>query len=707
MKTKRIIAILISFMMIFCGTSSIVFAAPNTEDSFASAEEMVSAAEDKEDAVATDEETTETVAEETGSETEKAADEEATAAEETTTDEIDIVKTNSPVEASQEVPAEDNEKYYTVDLNTGEVTKSNHKKLKNGFKKLYGKDFSKAGIKGKSKKEKHKRIEQMTEDNELYSVDSIEDNTAEICANYASCRLIVIDTTDIETFGAISGVNYRGKYILKYQDEETTAKAHASLCEKYGSDHVLVDLPVKVQEDSQTSAEWNYSLMGYPTVTEPEETFSRTITVAVLDTGINADHEVFNGKTIIKGYDFVSLDEDPSDDNGHGTNVAGIIAGATGTNVEILVIKTLDVDGAGYTSDVELGLDYAEDRGADLANMSLGLPLVASGGVTVKQKLKLYNSYLNEFSGPIIVASGNNGGDISSLNYWPAVSDRTISVGSVDKTFARASSSNYGKQLDFTAPGAYIKLANYVTTSGYCRKSGTSFAAPHVAAVAAILMAKDSSLQTNEQVMKKLIGISVDLGDEGFDEEYGNGVPVLENTKWIKAFKVASIPVDQRIYNGNAIEPKLTVTRGDKTLEKGTDYTVEYSNNKDVGMAKATITGINDYFGTKEVNFKVAAMGTTIKKLTKGSGAITVKWVIQKNTMSQSRVTGYQIQVATDSAFTKNAKKVTKTKYTSTSKRITKLKKKKKYYVRVRTYKTVKGTKFYSKWSPVKTIKTK
>ena len=181
----------------------------------------------------------------------------------------------------------------------------------------------------------------------------------------------------------------------------------------------------------------------------------------------------------------------------------------------------------------------------------------------------------------------------------------------------------------------------------------------------------------------------------------------VAQARWIKKFKCASIPVEKRIYTGSAIKPALTLTRGDKTLVEGADYTVKYSNNKNVGMAKATITGINGYFGTKEVSFRVAPKGTYIKSLARASGAITVKWNKQSAKMSTSRITGYQIQVATDSAFTKNTKKVYKTKYSSTSKKITKLKKKKKYYVRVRTYKTVSGTKYYSKWSKVKTIKTK
>ena len=727
-RMRKIIALLISLMMIFCGTSSIVFAAPNTEDSFDVTEETVAAAETTEETAgeATEEESVENAAPASNANATEETAANETATEETAAADIEITTTNSPVEANQEVPAADNTMFYNVDLNTGEVTTSKHKKVKDGFKKIYGKDFSKAGIKGKAKKEKHKKIEQMTADSELYSVSTIDGNQAEICAEYSSCRLIVTGVKDVETFGAVSGVNYRGDLILKYSDEEATAKAYDSLCEKYGSEHVLQDFPVKMQEDEQEPEPWYYSMMGFSTVMEPVETYGRDITVAVIDTGINDSHIVFDGKTIIKGYDFVNEDNDPADDFGHGTAVAGIIAQSTSSNVEIMVIKSLDENGTGFVIDSLLGVDYAKEEGADIANLSLSYPALKEGPdatsaqkETANKKVKLYDEYICDFEGPIIVSAGNDRRDIETYYIWPAISEYTLCASGITQSNGEVgfagSYSNYGDSVDFSAPGSDIKVANYKKTTEFRVGSGTSFSAPHVAAAAAMLMSNDSRVITQEQVREDLIDLSIDLGDEGFDEYFGYGCPNLANmtlnevaqARWIKKFKCASIPVEKRIYTGSAIKPALTLTRGDKTLVEGADYTVKYSNNKNVGMAKATITGINGYFGTKEVSFRVAPKGTYIKSLARASGAITVKWNKQSAKMSTSRITGYQIQVATDSAFTKNTKKVYKTKYSSTSKKITKLKKKKKYYVRVRTYKTVSGTKYYSKWSKVKTIKTK
>ena len=97
----------------------------------------------------------------------------------------------------------------------------------------------------------------------------------------------------------------------------------------------------------------------------------------------------------------------------------------------------------------------------------------------------------------------------------------------------------------------------------------------------------------------------------------------------------------------------------------------------------------------------------TLSKVTKAKKAAVVKWEKQAAKMATSRITGYQIQLATNSKFTKNRKTVTVNGYKKVSRKVTKLKGGKKYYVKIRTYKTIKGKKYYSKWSKVKTIKTR
>ena len=156
-----------------------------------------------------------------------------------------------------------------------------------------------------------------------------------------------------------------------------------------------------------------------------------------------------------------------------------------------------------------------------------------------------------------------------------------------------------------------------------------------------------------------------------------------------------------KTYTGKPIKLNLELFIPARDLIKGTDYTVSYQNNTNVGTAKAVIRGKGVFGGTRTVTFKILPKATSIKKLTAGKKSMTVKWAKQTK-----QVTGYEIQYSTSKKFTKSTTKTVK-KASTTQKKITKLKSKKTYYVRVRTYKTVSGKKYYSKWSKVKKIKVK
>ena len=161
-------------------------------------------------------------------------------------------------------------------------------------------------------------------------------------------------------------------------------------------------------------------------------------------------------------------------------------------------------------------------------------------------------------------------------------------------------------------------------------------------------------------------------------------------------------------YNGKVRKPTFKVKVAGKTLKANRDYTVVFKGNKNVGTATATIAGKGNYkvLGSKKVSFKINPKGTSISKLSKGNDSFKVKWKKQKSKMSTSRITGYQVRYSTSSKMAKpNA--VTIKGYTKTSKTIKKLKNKKTYYIQVRTYKTVKGVKYYSSWSKAKKVKTK
>jgi len=156
-------------------------------------------------------------------------------------------------------------------------------------------------------------------------------------------------------------------------------------------------------------------------------------------------------------------------------------------------------------------------------------------------------------------------------------------------------------------------------------------------------------------------------------------------------------------YNGKVQTPSVTVkdSKG-KTLKKNTDYTVTYAKGrKNVGKYAVKITFKGKYSGSKTLYYTIKPKSTSISKLTAGKKKFTVKWKKQN-----AQATGYQIQYSTFSNF-KSAKTVTISKNKTTSKSITKLKAKKKYYVRIRTYKTVGNTKYYSSWSKAKAVTTK
>ncbi len=156
-------------------------------------------------------------------------------------------------------------------------------------------------------------------------------------------------------------------------------------------------------------------------------------------------------------------------------------------------------------------------------------------------------------------------------------------------------------------------------------------------------------------------------------------------------------------YNGKTQTPSVTVkdSKG-KTLKKNTDYTVTYAKGrKNVGKYAVKITFKGKYSGSKTLYYTIKPKATSISKLTAGKKKFTVKW--KKQT---SQTTGYQIQYSTNKNF-KSTKTVTVSKNKTTSKTISKLKAKKKYYVRIRTYKTVGKTKYYSSWSKAKAVTTK
>ncbi len=176
-----------------------------------------------------------------------------------------------------------------------------------------------------------------------------------------------------------------------------------------------------------------------------------------------------------------------------------------------------------------------------------------------------------------------------------------------------------------------------------------------------------------------------------------------------EAKKVASVKLSTTTYtyNGKVKKPAVTAKDDKNNVIPKSAYTVKYSSGcKSVGKYTATVTFRGDYSGSFVRSFQIIPKGTKIKSLKAGKKSFTVKWTAQK-----TQTTGYQVQYCLKKNFKKGAKTTTVGKNKTVSKKITKRGKKKTYYVRIRTYKTVKvkgkNTKLYSGWSAVKKVKTK
>jgi subtilisin family serine protease len=207
------------------------------------------------------------------------------------------------------------------------------------------------------------------------------------------------------------------------------------------------------------------------------------VTVYVIDTGIRITHRDFGGRASY-GWDFVGGDRVASDGNGHGTHVAGTVAGASAgvaKKARVVAVRVLDNAGASTTARVIAGIDWVtrNARKPAVANLSLGGPYNAQLDAAVKASIRSGVTYT--------VAAGNAGRPAALLS--PAGVREAVTVGATDRRDARAASSNYGSALDLFAPGVSITSASHKNDTGQATYSGTSMAAPHAAGAAALYLA--------------------------------------------------------------------------------------------------------------------------------------------------------------------------------------------------------------------------
>jgi serine protease len=253
--------------------------------------------------------------------------------------------------------------------------------------------------------------------------------------------------------------------------------------------------------DPEYSKQWNFRNINVEQAWD--ETKGAGVTVAVIDTGVSKVPDLKSTK-FVKGYDFVNNKDDASDDNGHGTHVAGTIAQSTNNGygvagiayeASIMPLKVLSGSGGGTIADIAESIKFAADNGAAVINMSLG-----GGGASNMMEEAI--RYAHSKGVTIIAAAGNEARNTSS---YPARYPDVISVSAIDAGGDKASYSNFGAGVDISAPGGGETgkiIQNTVDPrtgeSVFVGFQGTSMAAPHVAGVAALV--RSTGVDSPEEV---------------------------------------------------------------------------------------------------------------------------------------------------------------------------------------------------------------
>lgn len=282
--------------------------------------------------------------------------------------------------------------------------------------------------------------------------------------------------------------------------------------------NILLRLPQVTPDDKYFGDQWGLRKMMVPeawTIT----TGSPSTTVAVLDTGVDAKHPDLVHR-IVDGYDFVNQQPGiPEDDQGHGTQMAGIIAGegqngigmsGVAFNCMVMPVKVLDGNGIGTAADVAQGLAYAADHGVQVVNMSFG-------SYVYSEMLNDAIQYARQRNVILVAGAGNDNTDVPA---YPAAYPDVLAVTATGAQDEKWPGANFGSHVAVAAPG--VGILTTAVHGGYLYGTGTSHAAAMVSGVAALLKAKDTRY-TNVQIDRLLQTSAEDLGAEGRDSIFGAG----------------------------------------------------------------------------------------------------------------------------------------------------------------------------------------
>ena len=333
-------------------------------------------------------------------------------------------------------------------------------------------------------------------------------------------RLIVKTNDNIDEYGAVDSVYGFGYAFLQYADEKSAQKAKEKYEESgYTADYDCVVTSSSTYDKYNTNDEWAYEETDAVSALDYYKLKAKSnINIAVVDSGINYNHELLKYRVVRTKMDFSSDNTgDEMDKAGHGTKVAGAIAKSTPSNVKLFAYKIFDKNLKGTSSGVVAALSYIKQlkNKPDIINCSF-----TTGGLgTVIDELV-------DMGVTVVASAGNDG---KKVYKQPAIFDSVITVAATNQYGYAWSSSSYGSCVDISAPGVSVYTANFPVNNSYAQFSGTSMAAPLVSAAAAYVLMENKKY-TPEQVKQELIATATPFKkDDCYNERYGAGIVNFSN----------------------------------------------------------------------------------------------------------------------------------------------------------------------------------
>ncbi len=349
---------------------------------------------------------------------------------------------------------------------------------------------------------------------------------------FRTARLIVKSKYRIDTMEASSVIcGYDDLWVLQFDTPLEAKNAYSCYINDKKIEYVEIDKEVYSlfsdttsfsnsitysDEEEHTYLSWGPEYIGIDKLNNniaiSNTEISDTI-VAVIDTGVDPDHPFFKGRVLPTRINTSTsgIRNNSMDDNGHGTQVAGVIIDSTTDNIFIQPYKVLDYHGAGTVISLAAGINCAVEDGVDVINISVGFE---EDSVVLKNAVD--NAEINNI--PVIAASGNDG---TTNKFYPASYDNVLKITAINQSGIVTNFSTYDNGVDFAAPGFEITTTNL--GGGFIKTRGTSVAAPFVTAVvAAIHSYRPNALR--EEIIEIIENTCVQISEHNSSLKYGKGI---------------------------------------------------------------------------------------------------------------------------------------------------------------------------------------